>query len=158
MATKFKSHKGQAIIEFAFIMPILCIIVVGIIDFGVLFYNKAVVVNASREGARAGIVFTADDDGNYWQESDMRAKVREVVTDYLQTKLVSFGPIGIPDVSADRIGTVNWDGIDYYDYDPGNIGTVDVKVTYTHTYLAIPAFAGWGKTIDIGAETIMRLE
>jgi Flp pilus assembly protein TadG len=158
MAKKSRSHSGQAIIEFAFILPLLCIIVLGVIEFGILFYNKAVVTNASREGARAGMVKSADGDGNYWSLTDMQDKVQQVVSDYLQTRLISFGPIGTIDVKADRIGTIHWNGINYYEYTPETIGTVDVKVTYTHTYLALPNFAGWGKTINIGAETIMRLE
>ena len=44
--------------EFAIIAPLLFIILFGIIEFGILIYNKAMITNASREGARAGIVFS----------------------------------------------------------------------------------------------------
>ena len=60
MALKLGSNRGQAIIEFAFVLPLLCIMILGIIEFGVLFYDKAVVTNASREGARAAIAFQTD--------------------------------------------------------------------------------------------------
>lgn len=52
-------EKGQALIEFALILPILLILVGGIIDFGWLFYNQSSLNNAAREGARYAIVQTA---------------------------------------------------------------------------------------------------
>ena len=47
---------GVATVEFGFILPMLILIVSGIIEFGLALYDKAVITNASREGARAGIV------------------------------------------------------------------------------------------------------
>jgi Flp pilus assembly protein TadG len=156
MAKKLRSGKGQAIIEFAFVLPLLCIIVVGIIEFGVLFYDKAVVTNASREGARAGMCFLTDGGGNYWSVAAMQTKVQQTVNDYLQTRLVTFGPLGSITTTATR--TNQSPEYDYYAYQSHDEGTVDVRVTYTHRYLALPNFAGWGNTIKISAETIMRLE
>ena len=53
----FHSNKrGQALIEFAFILPFLLVIVGGIVDFGLAFFVGQVIVNAAREGARAGAV------------------------------------------------------------------------------------------------------
>lgn len=47
-----KSQCGQAMVEFALVLPILLILVGGIIDFGWLYYNKIALNNAAREGAR----------------------------------------------------------------------------------------------------------
>ena len=51
-----RSKRGQALIEFAFILPFLLVIVGGIVDFGLAFFVGQVIENAAREGARAGAV------------------------------------------------------------------------------------------------------
>ena len=43
-------------VEFAFILPFLLIIVGGIVDFSLAFFIGEVIENAAREGARAGAV------------------------------------------------------------------------------------------------------
>ncbi len=45
---------GQSLVEFAFVLPILLLLMVAIIDFGILFYTQMTVLNAAWEGARAG--------------------------------------------------------------------------------------------------------
>ena len=52
----YRNERGQALIEFAFILPFLLVIVGGIVDFGLAFFVGQVVENAAREGARAGAV------------------------------------------------------------------------------------------------------
>ena len=47
-----KKNKGQAIVEFALILPIFILILFGIMEFGLLFNQYLVVTSASREGAR----------------------------------------------------------------------------------------------------------
>ena len=41
-------QKGAAAVEFAIVMPLLVLLTFGIIEFSILFYNKAMVTNASR--------------------------------------------------------------------------------------------------------------
>ena len=53
---KFTNRNGTAIVEFAIVLPVLLLILMGIIEFSFVLYDKAVLTNASREGARAGIV------------------------------------------------------------------------------------------------------
>ena len=55
-----KKEDGQAMVEFALILPIFLLILCGIIDFGWLFYNQISLNNACREGARYAVVNTAD--------------------------------------------------------------------------------------------------
>ena len=50
------AQKGVATVEFGLLLPMLLLIVSGIIEFGLALYDKAVIINASREGARTGIV------------------------------------------------------------------------------------------------------
>jgi Flp pilus assembly protein TadG len=49
---RIKSEKGQAMVEFALILPILVLILCGIIDFGWIFGNQLLANNAAREAAR----------------------------------------------------------------------------------------------------------
>ncbi|MCX7923419.1 MAG: pilus assembly protein [Clostridia bacterium] len=52
--------KGQAVVETALILPIIVLILMGIIDFGLLFNNYIVITNASREGARSAAIGKTD--------------------------------------------------------------------------------------------------
>ncbi len=53
-----KHEKGAAAVEFALILPLLLFILFGTIEFGLVMFNKQVLTNASREGARFGIVLS----------------------------------------------------------------------------------------------------
>ena len=54
--------KGQAVVETALILPIIVVILMGIIDFGLLFSNYLVLANASRDGARSAAIGYSDQD------------------------------------------------------------------------------------------------
>ena len=49
-------QSGAAAVEFALILPVMLLFIFGIIEFGLFMYNKQVLTNACREGARVGIV------------------------------------------------------------------------------------------------------
>jgi hypothetical protein len=51
-----KNEKGGSLIEFVLIAWVLFLVLFGIIEFGLIMFNQAVITNASREGARYGIV------------------------------------------------------------------------------------------------------
>ena len=54
--------RGQALIEFvAVLLPVL-LILVGIVQFGLLFSTNVTVTNAAREGTRAGTIYVYDRD------------------------------------------------------------------------------------------------
>ncbi|MDS0525888.1 pilus assembly protein [Clostridium sp. SHJSY1] len=55
-----KNQNGQALVEFAIILPILLILVMGILQFGMMLNSYLAIENATREGARAGIVGKSD--------------------------------------------------------------------------------------------------
>lgn len=52
MKLNFKAEKGQSMVEFAILLPILILIVVGIIEFGFMFSGYLALSNASREAVR----------------------------------------------------------------------------------------------------------
>lgn len=50
----FKNEKGQSLVEFAILIPVLILILMAIIEFGFMFNAYITISNASREGARLG--------------------------------------------------------------------------------------------------------
>ena len=56
VATRQSGESGAELIEFALVLPFLLLIMLGIIDFGLLFQRYHVVTNAAREGARVSVL------------------------------------------------------------------------------------------------------
>jgi len=49
-------REGQSLVEFAVVLPVFLLILAGILDFGLGLYSQMTIINASREGARLGVV------------------------------------------------------------------------------------------------------
>ncbi len=138
MRVRWKSQNGASAVEFAIVLPILVLLVFGIIEFSVAFYDKAMITNASREGARSGIVFrippVTDDE------------ITNIVNTYLGSNLITFGGSTTANTTVTRNG-----------YNPGD--ELKVSVNYTYTFLLIPNFiASLSGGVNLVAETIMRME
>lgn len=137
---KIKCQKGAAAVEFAIIAPLLFTIMFGIIEFGLLFYDKAVITNASREGARMGILWGPT------RSTD--AQIQATVASYTSNHLITFGTMVPPTTTISRTGT----GID-----PGDALTV--TVSYDYDFLLLPNFvSALSNVTTINAVTVMRLE
>lgn len=139
---KHNNNKGAAVVEFAVILPLLILIVFGIIEFGFLIYNKAMITNASREGARIGIVYRVDRTG-------LNTIISDTVDSYLSDFLVTFGG------SGNHTTTTN----------PTNASTIttggylEVTVTYPYEFLVIPAFiTDLAGGVNLVGTTTMRAE
>ena len=50
------SRTGTTIVEAAFVLPLLLLIVLGVIEYGWLFFNVQQITNAARQGARVAIL------------------------------------------------------------------------------------------------------
>jgi Flp pilus assembly protein TadG len=48
--------RGNAMVEFVLVLPLLLVLLLGAIDWGFYFMVREVVINATREGARVGSV------------------------------------------------------------------------------------------------------
>ncbi len=55
-------EKGQALVEFALLVPIFFLLMFAIVDFGMGFYSWITVTNGAREGARLGAVLASADE------------------------------------------------------------------------------------------------
>ena len=136
---KIENQKGAVAVEFAIVLPVLVTLLFGIIEFSILLYDKAVITNASREGARAGIVF----DDPRLDETGIEA----VVETYCSDHLITFGS-GTLDTSADPADGSGSHG------DP-----LTVTVTYTYNFLVLPNFVSdLAGGINLAGVTVMRLE
>ncbi len=54
------NKKGQALVEFALMIPVLLLIVVGIMEFALILSNQMILENASRECARYAVLGASD--------------------------------------------------------------------------------------------------
>jgi Flp pilus assembly protein TadG len=52
----FRESSGQEVVEFALILPLLLLLLLGILEFTLAVFSYNTVANAAREGARAGVV------------------------------------------------------------------------------------------------------
>lgn len=55
-----RNERGAAAVEFALVLPLLMLLVMGTLDWGYYFFVEQVVTNAAREGARAGTLHDTD--------------------------------------------------------------------------------------------------
>lgn len=82
-----KTEIGASAVEFAIVLPVLLLVLFGIIEFSLFFYNKHVITNAAREGARRGVIVRGTPRDKTAEDADIRARVIE----YAQQFLVNFG-------------------------------------------------------------------
>ena len=144
-------------VELAIVLPILLIVLFGIIEFSLILYDKAIITNASREGARAGIVFYADPNtGNYspltLNDIGPRSGIRTIVNNYVANYLVS--SIIVPANTTVAPGQCP----PLTDPPPRQIA---VTVTYPYTFWVLPnlvtSLVGLNP-LNLSAVTVMRCE
>ena len=69
---RWENYEGQGLLEFALLLPVLLLLLVGIFDLGRLFHAVIVMNNIAREGARAA-TFTPSDLSGIWSELEGEA-------------------------------------------------------------------------------------
>ena len=155
------NEKGTTAVEMAIIFMLLLIIIFGIIEFGLLIFNKQILTDASREGARVGVVLGRDrpcakPPPQLLSEFEYVYASRQTAYDYCADHLINFGP-----------DTLDFnDVIDIYvDYDDTNgNGCPDrgenliVKLKYDYELLLLSAFRIYEDPINLEAVTIMKFE
>lgn len=51
-STGRRRSRGQAVVEFALVVPVFLMLLAGMIDFGIGLYDYMVIISAARDGAR----------------------------------------------------------------------------------------------------------
>lgn len=131
---KMKGQRGASAIEFAIILPVLVVILIGIMEFGYVMFAKAVITNASREGARRGIVFSDPRPGD--------AEIIQAVSNYCSNLI----PSATVTTQVARAGNAAGDPL-------------TVRVNYLHNFWVLHNLPfGIAGPISLIAETVMRME
>jgi Flp pilus assembly protein TadG len=56
MKKRKNNDKGTALVEFAIVLPLFILILIGTVEFGIVLHDYLILQNASREGARSAAV------------------------------------------------------------------------------------------------------
>ena len=138
-----RGEQGATLVEAAFVIPLILVLVLGVVDFGMMINNSTLLNNATREGAREG-VFGSD-------ASTIEARVREAAVGLKQADLTVSVTCKTPDGALCA-------GVDFdSEWEPG--GTVVVDTTYTYHYLTpITTLVGLGETSELESDIEMRIE
>ena len=126
-----KKEQGQSLVEFALILPVALFLLLGTIDVARAFFNLQTVTNASREGARRGIIAGA-------VQGDVDTVVNNALTSAGLTSTPTIVGSGVDGASAGA--------------------TTTVTVTYPFQTLTGTLIPGWTGTIDLTQTTVMRHE
>ena len=149
---KITNQNGAALVEFAIVLPLLLILIFGIIEFGVMFYDKAIITNASREAARVGIVYSSSVVLPSFTKAQRDALINSTAISYSAAHLITFGGSSTPTITITGDCTDNTGRT--------NAGTtLTTRVEYTYTYLVLPNFiSSLIGPVNLSAETVMRCE
>jgi hypothetical protein len=137
------SQKGAAAVEFAIVCPLLFLLLFAMVEFGLYLFNRQVITNACREGARAGIVVRPERMSN--------ADIEQIVRNYSEQHLVTFGSdntltvnLKAPVPTADDIVDPGTQRCQAFSCD------LEVRADFTYEFLFL-------STIGIGAKQIRGL-
>jgi Flp pilus assembly protein TadG len=134
-----RKQDGAAAVEFAIILPLFLLFIFGIVEWSLYLFNEHIITDASRRGARRGVVQVVP----RVTETEIRAKVLE----YTGNHLVTFGTQNTPSVTVPATCVTF-----------GN--DLEVDVTYDYHFMVLPAFTA-GKVSPsktITARTVMKCE
>ena len=111
------SQRGTSAVELALILPVFLLLVFGLMELSVALYDQAVLTNASREGARAGIVLR--------NPKLTSAEIQQLVLDYTAGNLITFGAAVTPVVTVTQSSPATFPN------------PLKVSVSYTYTGLGL---------------------
>ena len=91
--THMRNEKGQTMVEFTLVLPVLLVVLFGIIQFGIVFSNYVALTDAVRAGARTAAISRSAID----PVGDTKARVINASGDLKTadvTPTVTTGPLG----------------------------------------------------------------
>lgn len=96
-----RREDGQALVEFAIVTPVLLLLVLGIVQFGILFNNYITLTDAVRAGARQGAVSRQHSDPVGVTTNRVRQSAAGLDANKLSITVTAHDPLGPP-------GNTNW--------------------------------------------------
>lgn len=153
-STRGSPERGQSLAEFAIVLPLLLVLVIGIIEFANAWRTSQIVTNGTREGARIGVL------------PDARGDTESQIVDYIKEYLANSGldsSKAVVDVSCDTNNDGSFNESGACD-GSGEAERINVQYDYTFTFLGpILDFMTGGNgaefgTVTLDASTIMRNE
>jgi Flp pilus assembly protein TadG len=137
-----RSEEGAQLVEFALVLPLLLLVLLGIAEFGFMFQRFEVVTNAAREGARIAVL-------PGYGTADVEARVATYVSSGRVPTTASNPTVLVEDVSIPVAGG----------RPPIIAKRVTVTYTYTYQFLnALAAFFGSRAAVPLTAVSEMRTE
>ena len=138
-----RRRSGQAVVEFALVLPLLLLLVLGAIEFGRVLLRLHLLTSASREGARIASL-----PGN------LEADVGDRVQDILGAAGVESGTWTTQVVVREPDGTLRDDGL----ADAEQEDRVEVTVTNTFQILTGSIVPGLSGEIPLTSTCVFRHE
>ena len=132
-------QSGVAAVEFALVLPLLLAMLFGMVEVSLLLYDQAVITNASREGARAGIVLKTPKLST--------AEIEQVALNYSLNALVSLGAAAPPVVTVTQAADPTF--------------AMPLTVTVSYTYAGFGVIGLWTTLtapIQLTATSVMNHE
>jgi Flp pilus assembly protein TadG len=140
-----KRQEGVVALEFVVLFPLFLLIIAGIVEFGHLFYVRHTLTNASREGARAAVVYVPTDRIN-WATTAATTKVNEYLYPVVDgTAKPRLPGVTIPAPTVAVSGSTTG-------------STVTVTITASDVLLVLDKLVTLSNPVTVTAETTMRLE
>ena len=137
--TRDERSRGQALVEFAIVLPVFFLVVAGMFDFGLGIYSDLTLVNAAREGARLGVI----DPGN---TSAIETRVRAMAGNLDPAKLSVT-------VACERPSGASFTSCTSPMWLPGDATKVTVDYRYSMFFPIL-----FGTEIPLSSESKMRIE
>ena len=104
-------RRGQGLVEFALILPILLLVLIGMLEFGRILFIYVNVSNAAREGVRYGVVHPSDQQGirnQVWEYQALIPAVNAIVSYDHGPDTATFTTVGDCATLAGAVHTTCW--------------------------------------------------
>jgi len=136
---------GMATVEAAIVMSLLLMILLGTLEFGLLFSAKYAITDGAREGARYGVIYKTQTDGTRLPPISLSPSIQQTVTGILTGHLPP-GSFGVQVVN--NLG-----------YQTGKAGQdLTVIVTYHNVWDLLGGFIPQMQNITLTSQHTMKCE
>ena len=168
LARRIREEQGAQLVEFAFVLPLLLVILMGIITGGIAFNRNISVDNAARESARYGATLPVESGMHTWLNDVADVAIRSAsgdLDDGIQGRAVCVAYVypdgGDPDDRTSRIlvnsagvRTISVGSTCFADGRPNDERRVQVQLARESDLILVL----WGRTLTLQGESTVRFE